>query len=153
MAALPRDPQDLARGQFEPRCALCGAALDPGLVPEGAPLDPRNVYAATKVHGEHLAAIWSRETGGQVAALRFHNVYGPGMPRDTPYAGVASLFRASLEQNQPPAVFEDGAQRRNFIHVADVASAVVAATTVELPPGSTPINIGSPYVTTIGQMA
>jgi dTDP-L-rhamnose 4-epimerase len=153
VTAPPRDPADLARGLFEPRCATCGSALIPGLVPESAPLDPRNVYAATKVHGEHLAASWSRETGGRVAALRFHNVYGPGMPRDTPYAGVASLFRASLEQHQPPAVFEDGGQRRNFVHVADVARAVVAASSVELPPGVTPVNVGSPDVTTIGQMA
>ena len=65
-------------------------------MPESAPLDPRNTYAATKAHGEQLATIWSRETGGTVAALRFHNVYGPGMPRNTPYAGVASIFADSL---------------------------------------------------------
>ena len=93
-------------------------------MPESAPLDPRNTYAATKVHGEQLATIWSRETGGTVAALRFHNVYGPGMPRDTPYAGVASIFTDSLLRGEPPRVFEDGCQRRNFIHVSDVAAAV-----------------------------
>ena len=153
VAPPPRIPADLARGLFEPSCPGCGSPLVPGLVPESAPLDPRNVYAATKVHGEQLAAIWSRETGGEVAALRFHNVYGPGMPRDTPYAGVASLFRASLEQGQPAQVFEDGRQRRNFVHVNDVARAVVAATVANLPPGFTPLNIGSPRVTTIGEMA
>src|SRR3712207_8182547 len=55
----------------------CGDDLVPLLVPELAPFDPRNTYAATKVHGEHLAEVWARETGGSVAALRFHNVYGP----------------------------------------------------------------------------
>ena len=89
-----------------------------------------------------------------MAALRFQNVYGPGMPRHTPYAGVASLFRASLEQGQPAQVFEDGRrQRRNFVHVNDVTVAVVAAAGADLRPGVTPLNIGSPRITTIGEMA
>ena len=120
---------------------------------ESAPLDPRNAYAATKVHGEQLATIWSRETGGGVAALRFHNVYGPGMPRNTPYAGVASIFTDSLRRGEPPRVFEDGCQRRNFIHVSDVAAAVVAAVEAPLPAELTPLNIGTPWVTTVGEMA
>jgi dTDP-L-rhamnose 4-epimerase len=153
VAPPPRAPADLERRLFEPVCPFCGCSLVPGLVPESAPMDPRNVYAATKVHGEQLASIWSRETTGVVAALRFHNVYGPGMPRDTPYAGVASLFRASLEQGRPAEVFEDGRQRRNFVHVADVAHAAVAATLADLPPGFTPLNIGSAHVTTVGEIA
>ena len=153
VAPPPRAAADLAGGRFDPLCPTCGCALTPALVPESARLDPRNVYAATKVHGEQLAAIWSRETGGSVAAVRFHNVYGPGMPRDTPYAGVASLFRAALEQGRPAEVFEDGRQRRNFVHVTDVARSVVSAVTAELPPGFTPLNIGSPKVTTVGDMA
>ena len=120
---------------------------------ESAPLDPRNAYAATKAHGEQLAAIWSRETSGTVAALRFHNVYGPGMPRDTPYAGVASIFTDSLLRGESPRVFEDGCQRRNFIHVCDVATAVLAALQAQLPAGLTPLNIGTPWVMTVGEMA
>ena len=153
VAPPPRSESDLARGHFDPPCPHCGRDLTPGLVPETAALDPRNVYAATKAHGEQLLRSWCRESGGQASALRFHNVYGPGMPRNTPYAGVASLFRASLEQGQPPQVFEDGGQRRNFIHVEDVARAVLAASVVELPPQLTSVNIGSPRVTTIGEMA
>ena len=153
VAPGPRTPADLAAGRFEPPCPICGLSLVPGLVPESAPLDPRNVYAATKAHGEQLAAVWSRETDGRVAALRFHNVYGPWMPRDTPYAGVASLFRANLEQGRPAQVFEDGRQRRNFVHADDVARAVMAAAVADLPPGLTALNVGSPHITTIGEMA
>jgi dTDP-L-rhamnose 4-epimerase len=149
----PRRPADLKSGRFDPACPTCGAALVPGLIPESARLDPRNVYAATKVHGEQLAAIWSRETEGSVAALRFHNVYGPGMPRNTPYAGAASLFRASVARGEPPQVFEDGRQRRNFVHVVDVATAVFRAVDAPLAPGLTPINIGSRTITTIGELA
>lgn len=153
MSPPPRDRNDLDQRRFDPRCPRCGADLVPELVPESAPLDPRNTYAATKVHGEQLAAIWSRETGGTVAALRFHNVYGPGMPRDTPYAGVASIFADSALRGEPPRVFEDGCQRRNFIHVSDVAAAVVAAVHAPLPAQLTPLNIGTPWVTTVGAMA
>jgi len=60
-------------------------------------------------------------------ALRYHNVYGPGMPKDTPYSGVAAIFRSSLERREAPQVFEDGRQMRDFVHVADVARANLAA--------------------------
>ncbi len=149
----PREVADLEAGRFDPLCPRCGADLVPGLVAEDAPMDPRNVYAATKAQGEYLAAAWCRETGGSVAALRFHNVYGPGMPRNTPYAGVASLFASAIARGEAPRVFEDGGQRRNFVHVDDVGAAVVAALTGDLPPGVTPLNIGSPDVTTVGEMA
>ena len=150
----PRAAADLDAGRFEPRCPRCGRALVAGLVAEDAPLDPRNAYAATKVHGEHLGAVWARETGGVFAALRFHNVYGPGMPPDTPYAGVAAIFASSLRRGESPQVFEDGRQRRNFVHVDDVARAVVAALTADLPAAQlTPVNIGSPWITTVGELA
>ena len=94
-----------------------------------APLDPRNVYAATKVHQEHLCATFGRETGAPVIALRYHNVYGPRCPADTPYAGVASIFVSALRRGEAPQVFEDGRQRRDFVHVTDVARANVPALT------------------------
>jgi dTDP-L-rhamnose 4-epimerase len=149
----PRRDEDLRLGRFEPPCPTCGAVLEPVLVTEDAPMDPRNAYAATKLHGEHLGAAWSRETGGRMLALRFHNVYGPGLPRNTPYAGVAALFASQLAAGQAPQVFEDGRQRRDFVHVEDVAAAVVAGITAEVEPGLTPLNIGSGTVTTIGEMA
>ena len=115
-------------GCFEPPCPICASPLAPGLVGEDAPLDPRNVYAASKVMTEHLAASWARLADGvRAVALRYHNVYGPRLPRDTPYAGVAALFRSALMRGEAPAVFEDGGQRRDFVHVRDVATANVAA--------------------------
>ncbi|MGH3545366.1 MAG: NAD-dependent epimerase/dehydratase family protein, partial [Mycobacteriales bacterium] len=122
-----RTAADLEAGMFEPRCPQSGQPLRPGLVFEDAPLDPRNVYAATKVAQEYLCAAWARETGGRVAALRYHNVYGPRMPKDTPYAGVASIFRSALARGEAPQVFEEGGQRRDFIHVDDVAAGNLAA--------------------------
>lgn len=146
----PRRIHDLDVGRFEPPCPVCGAPLLAEPVSEEAPLDPRNVYAATKLHTEHLAASFGRESGATVCALRYHNVYGPRMPRDTPYAGVASLFRSALESGLPPLVYEDGGQRRDFVHVDDVARANVLAL------GSSwegAANVASGDPRTIGEMA
>ena len=152
--AAPRRRQDLSEGRFEPRCPRCDAELAPGLVDESTPFDPRNAYAASKVQTELLGRVWARDTGGSVTALRFHNVYGPGMARDTLYAGVAALFRAAAERGEPPRVFEDGGQRRDFVHVRDVAAAVAAAVRRPRPPGEvTPYNVGTGRVTTVGGLA
>jgi len=119
---------DLEAGRFEPPCPHCGEPLEPCSVPEEAPLDPRSVYAATKLQQEHLCGLFAREQEGiRFTALRYHNVYGPRMPRDTPYAGVASIFRSAIAAGRSPAVFEDGGQLRDFVHVSDVARANVIA--------------------------
>ncbi|MFF6916545.1 NAD-dependent epimerase/dehydratase family protein [Streptomyces sp. NPDC012466] len=152
----PRRPADLEAGRFEPPCPHCGEPLTAGLVGEDAPTDPRNVYAATKLAQEHLAAAWARSTGGRVAALRYHNVYGPGMPRDTPYAGVASLFRSALARGEAPRVYEDGGQRRDFVHVQDVAGANLATLDAVdgFPEGGLrAYNAGSGDPHTVGEMA
>ena len=145
VAPGPRRPADLDAGRFEPPCPACGRVLAPETVPEDAPLDPRNVYAATKLAQEHLCAAFARETGVPVTALRYHNVYGPRMPRDTPYAGVASIFRSALAAGAAPRVFEDGGQLRDFVHVRDVARANLLALTADEPvPGAFNVASGTP---------
>ncbi len=125
---LPRTRVDLESGRFEPSCPACGERLTPSSIPEDAPTDPRSVYAATKLHQEHLCGLFAREYEGVAyTALRYHNVYGPRMPRDTPYAGVASIFRSAVAAGKAPSVFEDGRQIRDFIHVQDVARANLLA--------------------------
>ena len=146
----PRPLADLRAGHFEPPCPHCGAPLAARAVGEDATLDPRNVYAATKLHQEHLSAAYARETGATVTALRYHNVYGPRMPRDTPYAGVASIFRSAVAGGRRPRVFEDGRQRRDFIHVRDVAAANVLALTTDAPG---PFNVASGITRTVGELA
>ncbi len=96
VAPLPRAREDLAAARFAPRCPECRGELEPVAVPESAPADPANVYAATKLHQEQLCAIYGRETGVSVTALRYHNVYGPRMPPDTPYSGVAAIFATAV---------------------------------------------------------
>jgi dTDP-L-rhamnose 4-epimerase len=121
-------------------------------VTEDAAVDPRNTYAATKLHQEHLCFAYGREADVAVTALRYHNVYGPGLPRDTPYAGVAAIFTSALEAGRAPELFEDGRQRRDFVHVADVARANVhALTTPE--PAVGPFNVASGCTRTVADLA
>ncbi len=148
----PRAVEDLRAGIFAARCPSCQRALEPVAVEESAPIDPRSVYAATKVHQEQLCAAFARETGVTVTALRYHNVYGPRMPRDTPYAGVAALFASALADGRAPRVFEDGEQLRDFVHVRDVARANLLALSCEDPVAGA-LNVASGSPRSVGEMA
>ena len=128
--AGPRLAAALDPGEFDTACPVCGGPLDWALVDQSAPLDPRSSYAVSKVAQEGYASAWARQAPGAAVSLRYHNVYGPGMPRDTPYSGVAAMFRSSLERGEAPTVFEDGRQMRDFVHVSDVARANLAAALV-----------------------
>jgi dTDP-L-rhamnose 4-epimerase len=152
VAPAPRRVEDLRAGRFEPGCPVCGRPLEWGLVPESAPVDPRNVYAATKLHQEHLCRAFAREHDVAVCALRYHNVYGPRMPRDTPYAGVASIFRSQLASGTAPRVFEDGGQLRDFVHVHDVAAANELALLGDVPHDGA-LNVASGTPITLLEMA
>lgn len=147
-----RTASDLAAGRFDHPCATCGAPTTWAPIDETASTDPRNVYAATKLHQEHLCAAFGREHEVSVTALRYHNVYGPNMPRDTPYAGVASLFRSAVARGEAPAVFEDGRQTRDFVHVEDIARANVLAITVP-EPYEGPLNIASGHPRSVLDLA
>ena len=149
---LPRTRSDLDAGIFEHRCPICGHSVRWRLVDEDAPLRPRSLYAASKTAQEHYALAWAESTGGSVVALRYHNVYGPGMPRDTPYSGVAAIFRSELEAGDVPRVFEDGGQMRDFVHVDDVAAANVAAVEANLA-GFSAFNVCSGRPISILEMA
>ncbi len=139
---LPRRRADLDSGVFDHRCPIGGEPLQWRLVGEDAPLRPRSLYAASKTAQEHYALAFNDSVGGSVVALRYHNVYGPGMPRDTPYSGVAAIFRSQLEAGGVPKVYEDGGQMRDFVHVDDVAAANVAAVEANLG-GFTAFNVSS----------
>jgi len=141
----PRPASRLDVGLFEPPCPTCGAELEGEAVAEDAPVDPRNVYAATKVHQEHLCQVYGREHGSSVVTLRYHNVYGPRCPVDTPYAGVASIFAGALAAGEAPRVFEDGGQRRDFVHVRDVVEANLAALTAPSASGAFNVASGEPH--------
>jgi dTDP-L-rhamnose 4-epimerase len=148
-----RSRDDLDAGRFEPRCPQCGTELAAAAVDEDdVPDPPHNVYAVTKLAQENLVAAWARETDGTAVALRYHNVYGPGMPFRSPYSGVASVFRSATATGLAPRVFEDGRPRRDFVHVHDVASANVAALAARYA-GFRAYNVASGDPRSIGELA
>jgi len=149
---LPRRRKDLDAGVFDHRCPVGGEELSWQLVDEDAPLRPRSLYAASKAAQEHYALAWAEAADAAVVALRYHNVYGPGMPHDTPYCGVAAIFRTALEKGKAPEVFEDGGQMRDFVHVDDVAAANVAAVNV-IDHGFVAVNICSGQPISISAVA
>ncbi len=152
VSPAPRDAASLAAGRFEVNCPQCGRPLTPKAVPEDTETDPRSLYAASKLNQEHLCAVFARETPASLTALRYHNVYGPRMPRDTPYAGVASIFRSALENGRAPRVFEDGEQLRDFVQVRDVARANVLALLAGREAEGA-INVGSGDPRSVGALA
>ncbi len=150
-----RQSGDLEAGRFDPRCPVCGGDIRWREISEDAPFLPRTSYAASKVAQEHYASAWCTLEDSRAIALRYHNVYGPGMPADTPYAGVAAIFRSAIARGEAPKVFEDGEQTRDFVHVSDVARANILAIeqVASHETGLSAYNVASGNPFTIGQMA
>ncbi len=104
-----------------------GEPLQPVPTPEWKRPNLASVYALTKYTQERLTLNVASAYGMDGVALRLFNVYGPGQALSNPYTGVLAIFAARLMNGKPPLLYEDGLQRRDFVHVSDVANAFVAA--------------------------
>ncbi|MEM3829246.1 MAG: NAD-dependent epimerase/dehydratase family protein, partial [Conexivisphaerales archaeon] len=122
-----RDEEQLNKKEWEPKCPICKHEITPVPTDEDKPLNPTSIYAQTKRHQEEMVLLIGRTYGIPSVALRFFNVYGPRQSLRNPYTGVAAIFLSRLLNNKPPYVFEDGNQTRDFVHVKDIAQAVVLA--------------------------
>lgn len=124
---------------------------DPKYLPidEDHPLNPKNVYGATKLGGEALVNAYHENYGLSTISLRYFNVYGPRM-KPGPYAGVILKFIQRIKEGKPPIIYGDGKQTRDFIYVEDVARANMAALETT---ATGPYNIGTGTETTINQLA
>lgn len=139
-----RATTELDEGRWEPQCLECHSQLTATACTEAQPFRPGTVYAVSKAGQEQMAFLFGQSHDMEVVALRYHNVYGPRMPRDTPYAGVASMFKSRLLAGKPPLVHEDGRQLRDFVHVSDVAKANLLAATRGQPGHAYNIGTGKP---------
>jgi dTDP-L-rhamnose 4-epimerase len=147
-----RKEEQLMKRDWEPKCPNCGASLKPLPTDEDKPLMPASIYAQTKKHQEEMCMLIGRTYGLPTVALRFFNVYGPRQALSNPYTGVCALFSNRILNNKPPYIFEDGLQTRDFVHVKDVAKAVLLA--LEKSDGDyMPINVGSGKPTSIIELA
>ena len=147
-----RRPEDVADGQWEPRCPRCGRPTRSVPTPESAALRAENVYAITKHTQERLVQHLSRLTGIPHVIMRLFNVFGPRQSLSNPYTGVAAIFISRLKGGSPPIIFEDGRQTRDFVWVTDVAEAMCHALETDRADNAV-LNVGSGRPVTIRQVA
>ena len=147
-----RPVEQLRAGDFSVHCPACDRPTRSVPTPERAPVGGETVYALSKVDQERLVLMWGRQTGVPVVALRYSCTYGPRQSIFNPYTGVIAIFCTRLLNDQPPVLYEDGEQTRDFSFVEDIARAnLLAATTDKL--DGLPVNVGSGEATTIRRVA
>lgn len=146
-----RDETQMQRGEWEHRCTECGTVLDPKATPESKPRESTSVYAITKKDQEELSLSIGRAYDIPTVALRYFNIYGSRQALDNPYTGVCAIFSSRIKNDNPPLIFEDGQQTRDFVHVSDIARANRLA--IERDVTDETINIGTGDPTTIHDIA
>ncbi len=147
-----RPVAQLRAGDFSVHCPVCDRPTASAPTPEESPIGGETVYALTKVDQERLVLMWGQQTGIPTIALRYSCTYGPRQSIFNPYTGVIAIFCTRLLNNQPPVLYEDGEQTRDFSFVEDIARAnLLAATTDRL--DGLPVNVGSHEATTIRRIA
>jgi UDP-glucose 4-epimerase len=113
--------------------------------------DPLSPYAVGKLVGEYYCRVFTRVYQQETVALRYFNVFGPRQDPSSPYSGVISKFMTALLNGQPPVIYGDGEQSRDFTYVANVVDANLRA--VEAPEASGKvINLGVGARTTLNQL-
>ncbi len=112
-------------GSWEPECPCCKGKLSPVPTNEDTPLVSNSIYAVSKKEQEEMSLLIGRTYGIPVTALRFFNVYGPRQSLSNPYTGVAAIFLSRIKNGNPPVIYEDGLQTRDFIWVEDIADACI----------------------------
>lgn len=150
VASDERPLEQLRRGDWELPDAA-GQPLDPVPTPETKQPSLSSIYALNKYAQERMCLITGKAYGIPTVGLRFFNVFGPRQALSNPYTGVLAIFAARLLNGRPPLVFEDGRQRRDFIHVHDVARACRMA--LEADHTQDVFNIGSGQSRTILSVA
>lgn len=151
LGTVRRDSARTGDGRWDP-VGSNGEPLTPVPTDEEKPVDLASIYALTKYQQERSVLIFGGAYGVEAVALRLFNVFGPGQALSNPYTGVLANFASRLANGQAPLVFEDGEQRRDFVHVRDVARGFRLAMEQPQAPGHV-INIGSGFSYTIAEVA
>lgn len=129
-----------------------GRPMTPVHTPETKAGGLKSVYAIGKFVQERLTLTLTQQYGMGGSALRLWNAYGPGQALSNPYTGVLAIFASRIANGQAPMVFEDGQQRRDFVHVRDVARAFLLALDNPRADGEV-FNIGSGVDRTVEEVA
>lgn len=147
-----RSAQQLEAHQWTSPCPVCGGSLEPTATREDDALSPASIYAATKLAQEDLVRIGSSSLGIAHAILRFQNVFGEGQSLSNPYTGILSIFSTRIRLGLSLPIFEDGEETRDFVHVLDVARAVLRCVETPIVSGVT-LNVGRGVPTSIMAIA
>jgi dTDP-L-rhamnose 4-epimerase len=146
-----RTRAQLERKEWEP-VGPDGESLQPVATPERKTPSLSSIYALGKFDQERMALLFGSSYGVPAVALRFFNVYGRHQALSNPYTGVMANFASRLLNGRPPPTFEDGGQRRDFVHVSDVAEACRLALTTAGADGRV-VNVGSGRGMSVYEMA
>jgi dTDP-L-rhamnose 4-epimerase len=152
IAPTPRPEEQLLARQWAVACPHCGEPMSPTGTRESKPLIPTSIYAINKRDHEEMSLVTGAAYGIPTVALRFFNIYGPGQALSNPYTGVAAIFASRLLNGNAPVIFEDGHQRRDFIHVSDIVRGILLALDSEDAVGQA-INLGTGRPTSVLDIA
>lgn len=147
-----RSPQQLAAHCWDPKCPTCGASLVSVPTLETDQVRPASIYAATKYAQEDLVRVACESLGIGFAILRLQNVYGEGQSLKNPYTGILSIFSTRVRRGLHLPVFEDGLESRDFVHVSDVANAMVRCLALHDSVNDV-VNVGSGVATSVLDIA
>ncbi|MBZ5654390.1 MAG: NAD-dependent epimerase/dehydratase family protein [Acidobacteriia bacterium] len=147
-----RSEEMFRSAQWQPSCPFCRRPIEAAPTPEEARTVPASIYAATKLAQEDLVRVASQALGIPAVIYRFQNVYGEGQSLKNPYTGILSIFSNQLRLGKTIHLYEDGQESRDFVHVSDIARAVVRGLDYEGADGAT-LNVGSGEPTSVAQVA
>lgn len=147
-----RDAEQLSRHQWD-ACDEAGHPLVPLPTPETKPIAASSLYALSKLDQERMCLMYGEAYGIPTLALRFFNVYGTRQALSNPYTGVLAIFAGRLLHDRRPRIFEDGEQRRDFVHVSDVVQALCLAALQQPEVSGEALNVGSGRSVAIREVA
>jgi len=122
-----RPENQLSKRAWEMNCPLCRSTAAPEPTPESKPFAPTSIYAISKRDQEEMVLTVGRAYKIPAVALRYFNVYGARQSLSNPYTGVCAIFSSRIKNGNPPLIYEDGLQSRDFVHVSDIVQANLLA--------------------------
>jgi dTDP-L-rhamnose 4-epimerase len=137
-----RSKEQMRQGQWELFCPQCQRTVTPLGTSEDKPLAPTSIYAISKRDHEEMFVCFGKAYGIPTVALRYFNIYGPRQSLSNPYTGAAAIFSSRLLNGNPPLIYEDGQQTRDFVHVLDITAANLLALEAA-PEASQVYNVGT----------
>lgn len=117
--------KDMAKGDFEVKCPICGGEVTLVSTTEDSKIHPTSTYGLTKHTQEELSLMIGKSIGIPVVTYRYQNVYGPGQSLKNPYTGILSIFSTIIKNGNSINIFEDGLETRDFVYIDDVADATI----------------------------